>query len=605
MASLVDHSGKVSRFAMSAAAVIPATSVIPVGAVPVGAVPGDAAASRPPSGLWLALLARTRAAFGGRQPPPGGEHPFMDRAITRYGAAFVFVTIAAAVGFLIEGLTGRFSTFPFYVAVVASVWFGSGAGCFAVILSIIVVEDIWTPPLFSFRIEVDELPSFVAFVLCTLMTFGWSSQRRRAHHALETTVQQRTADLRRINAALQVEIAERQAAEEELRRSEALLAQGQKLSRTASWRLQLPAGDMQWSAQLFDLLGIEHQSEPDGSAPSYELFTERLHRADRARFEDAVTHAIEDRDDFSCEARIVTPDGTTKHVQAVGEVKRGAGDAVEFIGTVIDLTERKRTEQALQDAQAGLARTLRLATLAELAAAIAHEINQPLAAITANGSACLRSLMRDPPMLENARDAADCIVTDGHRAGDVIARIRALFNKESPKQRPVDVNGVVGRVLDLLRGTIDRERVVVSTKFAAAPRVMGDPVQLEQVVVNLVTNAVEAMADVTGRTRSLTVKSAVDGDQVIVTVEDAGSGLDAAQVPQLFESFYTTKKDGIGVGLAISRSIIEAHGGSLWAVPGTIYGAKFGFTLCAATGSDGAPDLRGSPEVSVNLYNRE
>ncbi len=161
----------------------------------------------------------------------------------------------------------------------------------------------------------------------------------------------------------------------------------------------------------------------------------------------------------------------------------------------------------------------------------------------------------------------------------MIARIRALFNKEEPKQRRVDVNDILKRVIDLSRGAIDRHRVAARFDLAISPIVMGDPVQLEQVVVNLVTNALDAMAEVQGRPRRLTVGSARDGDRVMVTVEDSGSGVTADEVPQLFESFYTTKEGGIGVGLAISRSIIEAHAGTLWATPGLTCGAVFGFTL--------------------------
>jgi len=281
-------------------------------------------------------------------------------------------------------------------------------------------------------------------------------------------------------------------------------------------------------------------------------------------------------------------------VQAVGAVQHGAVEGVEFIGTMMDLTEHKRTEQALRDAEAELARTLRLATLAELAAAIAHEINQPLAAITANGSACVRSLAHRPPMLDNAREAAGCIVADGHRAADVIARIRALFNKEEPNQRLLNVNDIIQHVLDLSRGTIDRQRVVARTEFATSPAmVMGDPVQLQQVMVNLVTNALEAMRETADRPRLLTIRSEPDrGGGVVVTVEDSGRGIEPEQVSRIFDSFYTTKPDGIGVGLAISRSIIEAHGGSLWAAPAMPCGARVGFTLPLAAsstpGSDGS-----------------
>jgi signal transduction histidine kinase len=542
--------------------------------------------------MWMAGITITRGSLIGGAPvnsaPTLGEprpfgmqanrrHKILEHAVARYGIAFGFVLAAIAVMHLLEALTGRFLAFPFYAAIVAAAWFGTGPGCLSFILSALVVEDIATPPLFSLRTDAAEIPSLIVFVISALMCLAWSLQRRRAQYALEATVQQRTADLLRSNAALQIEIAEREAAEKESRRSETLLAQGQKLSRTASWTLQLPEGDMRWSAQLFDILGFDRASQ----TPSYRLFTERMHPGDRPRFAEAVEQAIGGGGDFSCETRIVIPGGPTKYVQAVGEVRHGAAGGVEFFGTTMDLTERKRTEQALRDAEAELARTLRLATVAELAAAIAHEINQPLAAITANGSACLRSLEHQPPMLDNARESAACIVADGHRAGDVIGRIRALFSKEEPTQQLLDVNDIVHHVLDLSRGAIDQKRVVARTELASAPLlVMGDPVQLRQVVVNLVTNALEAMIGVVDRPLLLTVRSEIErGEAVVLTVEDSGRGLDPEQVLHIFDSFYTTKPDGIGVGLAISRSIIEAHGGSLWALPGMECGARVGFTL--------------------------
>jgi PAS domain S-box-containing protein len=546
-------------------------------------VPSDVTNHRQPSGprLWDVLTGRTRPILGGPRHHPKRGRSILERPAARYGLAVGFVIAAAEAALLIDTLTGEFLTFPFYAAVVASAWFGIGPGVASFILSALSAADFFTPERFDLRISAAELPSFIVFLCCALMSLAWSSQRRHAQQVLEATVRQRTADLLRTNAALQVEIAEREAAEAELRHSETLLAQGQKLSRTASWLLRLPEGDMQWSAQLFDILGLDRASE----TPSYRSFTERMHPDDRPRFAQAVERAIEEHKDFSCEARIVIPGGPIKHVQAIGEVRQGAARGVECIGTVIDLTERKRTEQALRDAASELARALRLATVAELAAAIAHEINQPLAAITANGSACLRSLGQRPPMLDTARDAAGCIVADGHRAGEVIARIRALFNKEEPNQLLLDVNDIAQHVLEVSRGAIDQQRVVARTELAPSPLlVMADPVQLQQVLVNLVTNALEAMTGIADRPRQLIIRSEVErGAAVVLTIEDSGHGLDPEQISRIFDSFYTTKPDGIGVGLAISRSIIEAHGGSLWAAPAMRCGARVGFTLPLAT----------------------
>lgn len=284
----------------------------------------------------------------------------------------------------------------------------------------------------------------------------------------------------------------------------------------------------------------------------------------------------------------------TVHQRTADLLRANAALKAEIAEREAAQRERERTERALRDAEAELARTLRLATMAEVAAAIAHEVNQPLAAITANGSACLRSLERAPPLLDNAREAAACIVADGHRAGDVIARIRALFNKEAPRQRLLDVNDVIRRVLELSHGAVERQRVTLRTDLAAAPMIMADPVQLQQVLVNLVTNALEAMSG--GEPpRVLTVRSAIgDGGDVQVTVEDTGSGLDPTQVSHIFDSFYTTKPGGVGVGLAISRSIIDAHGGSMWAAPGERRGARVGFRLPLAASGGGQRALEQS-----------
>jgi C4-dicarboxylate-specific signal transduction histidine kinase len=426
---------------------------------PAGAVAEDGAAARRESGKPSPLIGMARRAVGtmtGPRPWPGRPPSFRDRAEVQYGLALLFVLAAIAATWLLSDSTGRLISFPFYAAVVAAAWLGLGPGIFAFVLSSLAAADFWTPARFDLSITPAELPSFMAFVSFALMCLAWSSQRRRTQFTLETTVQQRTADLVQVNTALQAEMAEREAAQK----------------------------------------------------------------------------------------------------------------------------ERARTERALREAEAELQRTLRLATMAELAATIAHEINQPLAAITANGSACLRSLSRDPPLLDNAREAAACIVSDGHRAGDVIARIRALFNKEQPREQRLDLNQIIRHVLDLSRSAMERKRVIVRAELAepAAP-VMADPVQLQQVLVNLVTNALDAMTDTTGRPRVLTARSEINGEDVKITIEDNGTGFDPDQVNHIFDSFYTTKAGGIGLGLAITRSIIEAHGGSVWAASGSGHGAKIGFTL--------------------------
>ena len=504
----------------------------------------------------------------------------------RYAIAAASVVLATAISLALQAWGVHVFLFAFYAAVVGAAWIGIGPGVLAVVLSVMAVQYFFTPPEWSFDINPEDVPFTGSFIICAIMTLAWSAQRKRTERALEQardtleeTVQQRTAELVETNAALKIEIAERQAAEEELRRSETLLAQGQKLSRTASWTLQPATGEMRWSAELFDIFGTDRE----GVSPSFQLFRDRVHADDRARFDAAIAMAVEGSASFSCEVRITRGGGAIRHVHALGEVHSDPSRGKEVIGTVMDLTDRKRTEQALHDAEAELARTLRLATMTELTASIAHEINQPLAAIVANASACVRFLARRPAAVGDAREAADCIVNDGSRAGEVIARIRALLSKQGPRHVVVDVNGIIGDVIHLLRATLDRQRVAVQTELAASlPAVMGDAVQLQQVLVNLVTNAVEAMSENRDRTRAVTIRSEVDvAGAVLVMVEDTGTGLDPQEIDRIFDSFYTTKPEGIGVGLSISRSIIEAHGGQLSAFPVLPHGARFAFALPA------------------------
>ena len=513
-------------------------------------------------------------------------------AAGRYTIAAVSVMLATAISLALQEWGVHVFLFAFYAAVVGAAWIGTGPGVLSVVLSVVAVQYFFTPAEWSFEVNPEDVPFTGTFIISEIMTLAWSSQRKRAERVLqqardtlEETVQQRTAELVDANAALKIEIAERRAAEEELRRSETLLAQGQKLSRTASWTLRSATGEMRWSAELFDIFGTDRTTV----TPSFRLFRDRVYPDDRTRFDAAIAMAVENGASFSCEVRIVRGGGALRHVHALGEVHTDPSREKEVIGTVMDLTDRKRTEQALHDAEAELARTLRLATMTELTASIAHEINQPLAAIVANASACVRFLARRPAAIADAREAADCIVNDGSRAGEVIARIRALLSKQGPHHVLVDINGIIGNVIHLLRATLDRQRVVIHTELAASPpRVMGDAVQLQQVLVNLVTNAAEAMSENRDQPRVVTIRSGIDAaGAVLVTVEDTGSGLDPQEIDRIFESFYTTKPEGIGVGLSISRSIIEAHGGQLSAFPALPYGARFSFVL---------PRVKVSPE---------
>jgi C4-dicarboxylate-specific signal transduction histidine kinase len=246
----------------------------------------------------------------------------------------------------------------------------------------------------------------------------------------------------------------------------------------------------------------------------------------------------------------------------------------------MDITERKRAEEALRRAQADLAHVSRVTTMGELTASLAHEVNQPIAAAVTDANTCLRWLTRDHPDVEEARAAAMRIVKDGTRAAEIISRIRLLFKKGTTEREPVDVNDVVREMIVLLRSEATRHSVFLRTELAEdLPQIMGDRVQLQQVIMNLIMNSIDAMEDVDG-TRELTLKSQrAENEQLLVSVSDTGVGLPPQQADQIFNAFFTTKPHGTGMGLRISRSIVESHGGRLWAANTCPRGASFCFTL--------------------------
>jgi signal transduction histidine kinase len=284
------------------------------------------------------------------------------------------------------------------------------------------------------------------------------------------------------------------------------------------------------------------------------------------------------------EFRILLPDGTVKYIHTVGHpVLNASGDLVEFVGSSTDITERKRAEEALEalrQAQADLARVNRVTTMGELTASLAHEVNQPIAAAVTNANTCLRWLTRDHPDLEEAREAAMRIVKDGTRAAEIISRIRLLFKKGTPDWELVDINEVIREMIVLLRGEATRYNIAVQTDLAAdLCQAMGDRVQLQQVMMNLIMNSIDAMKEVEGK-REVAIKSERAEDRhLLVSVSDTGVGLPLQEVSQIFNAFFTTKPDGTGMGLSISRSIVESHGGRLWATSNSGRGATFHLTL--------------------------
>ncbi len=370
-------------------------------------------------------------------------------------------------------------------------------------------------------------------------------------------------------------------AEEALRRSESYLAEAQRLTHTGSWAWRIAGRDaLHLSEEWYRIYGFD----PEDGVPTWEQRLERIHPEDRAKWQGVIDRAIGEKSDYEVEVRILLPGGTVKCIHTVGHpVLNASGDLVQFVGSVIDVTERKRAEEErerLRQAHADLARVNRVTTMGELTASLAHEVNQPIAAAVTNANTCVRWLAADTPNLEEAREAASRIVKDATRAAEIIKRIRLLFKKNTPQQELVDLNEVIREMIVMLRSEATRYAISVRAQLAAElPPVMGDRVQLQQVLMNLMINGIDAMKNVDG-TRELTIKSQrTEKEEVLASVSDTGVGLPPQQADQIFNAFFTTKPHGTGMGLRISRSIVESHGGRLWAADNSPRGASFCFSL--------------------------
>jgi len=374
------------------------------------------------------------------------------------------------------------------------------------------------------------------------------------------------------------DIDDQKRAEEKLRRSEAFLAEGQRLGQVGSYSWRPATDEITWSAELYRIYELEI-----GMPVTLELIRSRVHPEDVTLIEKMkmVDQTREGDRDFEWRYRLLMPDHSIKYMHAVARATRDQDGQSEYMASVQDVTARSLAEEARDKAQSELANVARVMSLGALTASIAHEVNQPLSGIITNASTCLRMLAADPPQLEGARETARRTIRDGNRMSEVIARLRALFRKKEPTTESVNLNDAVLEVIALSIVELQKNRVMLRPELADdLPLVTGDRVQLQQVILNLLRNGSDAMSTVEDRPRQLVIRTERDdGDRVRLTVQDAGIGFDPQAADRLFDPFYTTKGDGMGIGLSVSRSIIERHHGRLWATLNDGPGAAFSFSI--------------------------
>lgn len=379
------------------------------------------------------------------------------------------------------------------------------------------------------------------------------------------------------------DITERKRTEDALRQSQMYLAEGQRVSHTGSFGWKVARGDIVWSDETYRIFECD-PAQP----PTLDMALSRTHPDDRARLQRQLRHVSDTAQDWEFEYRLLMPGGTVKHLRVVAHAVHDAWGELEFIGAVMDISAIRQAEEALHQSRAELARVARVMTLGELAAAIAHEVNQPLAGLVSSGHACLRWLSAAPPNLEAGRRSVERMLRDGMRAGEVVQRIQALVAKAPPRRDWLNMNAAISEVIALVRTELQRNHITLQTELSEAlPLIRGDRIQLQQIILNLVMNAIEAMSGAGQPARILSICSRQDGAHgILVAVRDTGPGLNHGAPERVFDAFYSTKQEGMGMGLAISRTIAESHGGKLSAASGQPRGALFELRLPTVDGEE-------------------
>ncbi len=370
------------------------------------------------------------------------------------------------------------------------------------------------------------------------------------------------------------DITDRKIAEENLRRSDVLLSEGQRISRTGTFSWKVDTDEITFSDELNRIFGFE-----TGRVIDFEGIGQRVYEEDLPLLATKMADVRQGGDNPDYEIRLFV-DGEVKHVRVVGRIVRHLDGSMECIGAVQDVSAQRIAEMARDKLRTELAQLARVTSLSTMAASIAHEVNQPLSGIIMNASASLRMLSATPPNIDGAVETAKRTIRDGNRASDVIMRLRNLFRRGTATVEQLDLNEAIREVIGLLSSDLRRGRILLIEELSDPPPfILGDRVQLQQVVMNLLRNSIDAMTDTAQTQKKIFIRTGVGPDEVRVVVEDHGVGLELTDVERLFDAFHTTKPNGMGIGLSVSRSIIEAHKGKMWAEAIPSGGAIFGFAL--------------------------